>query len=576
IAEVYASTFSPDPIQYRAERNLIDFQEGMGILIQEVVGTEVGHYFLPAFAGAAMSHNEFRWSPRIRREDGLIRMVPGLGTRAVDRLGDDYPILVAPGQPDLHVNATVDERIRYSPRHLDAVDLESNRFETVELNDFLRECGDQMPAIEQLVSVHENGQLRQPNVGEFDFQRHDSVAAFEGLLTRTPFVKKIHALLELLKRELHTPVDIEFASDGRDLYLLQCRAQNPGKHSAPAPIPRNIPRRRTVFSANRYVTNGTVHNVTHIVYVDPEEYGRLGNVEELTSVGRAVSKLNKLLPKRQFILMGPGRWGSRGDIKRGVAVTYSDINNTAMLIEIARTKHGHTPDLSFGTHFFQDLVEASIRYLPLYPDDEDVIFNHTFLTRSGNLLADIAPEYASLAEVVFVIDVAKASDEQLLQILMNGDLDEAAGILVPGDITVDSADEIEIAVEPKQEQYWRWRLRMAERIAAEMDSDRFGVQAAFVIGSTKNATAGPLSDIDLLIHLRGTDEQRRALDQWLEGWSLCLSEMNFLRTGYKTDGLLDVHIITDEDIAERSSYAAKINAVTDPAEPLPLGKEPLD
>ena len=98
VAEVYASTFSPDPIEYRGERGLIDFHEEMGVMIQQVVGKRVGRYFLPAFSGVAFSNNEFRWSPRIKRDDGLIRMVPGLGTRAVDRLSDDYPILLAPGQ----------------------------------------------------------------------------------------------------------------------------------------------------------------------------------------------------------------------------------------------------------------------------------------------------------------------------------------------------------------------------------------------------------------------------------------------------------------------------------------------
>ena len=116
IAEVYASIFGPDPIEYRAERGLLDVHEEMGIMIQEVVGTRVGKYFLPTFAGVAFSNNEFRWSPRIRRDDGLIRLVPGLGTRAVDRVGDDYPVLIAPGQPGLRANVTPDEVVRYSPR----------------------------------------------------------------------------------------------------------------------------------------------------------------------------------------------------------------------------------------------------------------------------------------------------------------------------------------------------------------------------------------------------------------------------------------------------------------------------
>ncbi len=574
IAEVYASTFSPDAIEYRAERNLLDFSEGMAILIQEVVGTKVGHYFLPAFAGVAFSHNEFRWSPRIRREDGLARLVPGLGTRAVDRLGDDFPILCAPGQPGLRVNATPEEVVRYSPRYLDVLNLATDRFETVEVAAFLRECGGEVAGIEQLVSVYRDGHLRQPLLGQVDFDHDDLVVTFEGLLTRTPFVKQVRGLLTLLQEKLGTPVDIEFASDGRQLYLLQCRAQNPAKYCAPAPIPRDLPRERLVFTANRHVSNGYIPNITHIVYVDPEKYSQLDNLDQLVAVGRAVSKLNKLLPKRQFVLMGPGRWGSRDDIKLGVRVTYSDINNSALLVEIARKKGDYTPDLSFGTHFFQDLVEAAIRYLPLYPDEEGVVFNELFLTRSGNILADLAPEYRGLSDTVYVIDVPRAADGQVLRVLMNADLDEAVGVLVPPAAELPSADEIEALREPQRGQDWRWRYRMAERVAAEIDPDRFGVQGLYLIGSVKNATAGPASDIDILVHFRGTSEQRAALELWLDGWSLCLSEMNYLRTGYKTASLLDAHIVTDEDIASRTSFAVKIDAVTDAARQLPMGKPP--
>lgn len=116
IAEVYASTFGPDPIEYRAERGLLDFHEEMGVMIQEVVGNRSGKYFLPSYAGVAFSNNEFRWSPRIKREDGLVRIVVGLGTRAVDRIGDDFPVLIAPGQPNLNVNVTTDDIVKYAPK----------------------------------------------------------------------------------------------------------------------------------------------------------------------------------------------------------------------------------------------------------------------------------------------------------------------------------------------------------------------------------------------------------------------------------------------------------------------------
>ncbi len=329
IAEVYASTFGPDPIEYRVERGLIDFGEEMGIMLQEVVGTKIGPYFLPTFAGVAFSNNEFRWSPRIKRDDGLIRLVPGLGTRAVDRLSDDYPILIAPGQPGLRVNISPDEMVRYSPKNLDVINLETNSFETIDLESFFKKWGHKIPGFEHVVSVYSDGHLQAPMGLALGGEQGEYTATFAGLSGNTRFVEQVKSILDTLKETLGTPVDIEFASDGKDFYLLQCRPQSYSAEDKPAPIPRDLPQERIIFSANRYVTNGCLRNITHLVYVDPAGYAALSDNADLLRVGRAVGRLNKLLPKQQFVLIGPGRWGSRGDIKLGVNVTYSDINNTA-------------------------------------------------------------------------------------------------------------------------------------------------------------------------------------------------------------------------------------------------------
>ena len=120
------------------------------------------------------------------------------------------------------------------------------------------------------------------------------------------------------------------------------------------------------------------------------------------------------------------------------------------------------------------------------------------------------------------------------------------------------------------EEHWRWRLKMARRIAAELDPARFGVAAIYLTGSTKNATAGPGSDIDLIVHFTGSDEQEKELRSWFGAWSRRLAAMNFERTGQASDGLLDVHFVTDQDIEAKTSYAVKIGAVTDAARPLAL------
>ena len=570
IAEVYASIFGPDPIEYRAERGLLDFHEEMGIIIQQVIGTKAGKYFLPAFAGVAFSHNELRWSPRIRRDDGLIRLVPGLGTRAVDRTSDDYPILVSPGQPGLRVNVTPDEMVRYSPKMIDVINLDTNSFETLHIEELLHEFGYEIPMVNQIVSIDKGDHIQQP-IGHIDFENERLVVTFEGLLTNTEFVAQVQSILKTLEAKLGTPVDLEFAHDGSDFYLLQCRPQSHSDDSGPAAIPKDVPPDQIIFTASRYVTNGRVPDITHLVYVDPERYSELADRQQMLAVGRAVSRLNQILPKRQFILMGPGRWGSRGDIKLGVSITYSDINNTAMLIEIARQSGHYVPDLSFGTHFFQDLVEAQIRYLPLYPDDGANVLNDKFLSQSHSILPEVLPEFEYLADVIKLIDVPRSAAGQVVHVLMNSDLDSAIAMLGAPRERIQGNLETPHLTGSSGEHYWRWRFNIAEQIAAQLDPIRFGVKGFYVFGSTKNATAGPESDIDLLVHFVGSAVQRRELEGWLEGWSRCLAEINYERTGCRNDSMLDVHIITDKDIANKNSYAVKIGAVTDAARPLPMG-----
>jgi len=158
-----------------------------------------------------------------------------------------------------------------------------------------------------------------------------------------------------------------------------------------------------------------------------------------------------------------------------------------------------------------------------------------------------------------------------VRVLMNAAEDRAVAMLVEPGREVEAVEEERVApARLAADDHWRWRLRMAEQIAAQLEAERFGVAALYVIGSTKNAAAGAESDIDLLVHFRGDERQRADLELWLEGWSRCLEEINYLRTGRRRDGLLDLHFVSDADIAAHTSFAVKIGAVTDAAWPLPL------
>jgi pyruvate,water dikinase len=571
VAEVYASIFSPDPIQYRAERGLLDFYEEMGVMIQEVVGSRAGKYFFPAFAGVAFSRNEFRWSPRIKREDGLLRLVPGLGTRAVDRVSDDYPVLVAPSQPNLRVNVSTDEAVRYSPKKIDVIDLEENRFVTKDIKELLGEIGHEYPALTKVFSVYRDQILQRPMGLATDIAKEDAVVTFEGLIGGSPFMLQIEAILKTLSSAMGVPVDIEFASTGTDFYLLQCRPQSQASEEVAMEIPSNLPDASVLFTANKFVSNGRVADITHVVYVDPDRYGELAEYADLVAVGEAVGKLNKLLPRRQFILMGPGRWGSRGDIKLGVRVTYSEINNSAMLIEVARKKGNYVPDVSFGTHFFQDLVEAGIRYLPLYPDDEGVRFNERFLLEAPNTLAGHCPECAAITDALRVIDIPEVTGGKVLRVLMNADRELAVGFFAPPEAAVRTACEGGASLVREDEDSGRWRLRMAERIAYHCGGHAWGVRGVYFLDESEGGEIDPAGPIRLVIHFLGGGRQRKELETWLQGWSLSLAEVNYFRTGFHSEGLLDVHFLTDDKVRGEKDVAARLKVASDSVRELSLG-----
>ncbi|MFQ5413905.1 MAG: PEP/pyruvate-binding domain-containing protein [Phycisphaerae bacterium] len=426
IAEVYASIMAPDAILYRQEHNLIDYVEEMAVLIQKVVGTRIGPYFLPVLAGVGFSRNDYRWAPRITREGGLGRLVMGLGTRAVDRSGPDYPRMVALAAPTLRPESTAREIRRCAQDKLDVIDLEHNCFASVRRGAVLAACDD-IPMLDRIVSIYRDDELFAPTGACVDADPSTLCITFEKLLTSTPFPERLRSILSRLEDAYGVPMDIEFASDGQKLYILQCRTQSQADECEPVDIPR-VPDEAVIFDAVRYVRTGLIENIEYVLYVDPDTYDAVPTRQRRIGIARAIGRLNHALDRRSFILVGPGRWGSN-DIRVGVPVRYADINRSCMLIEVARRRGGFLPEVSFGTHFFQDLVEAGIHYLPLYPDTDGTRFNQDFLCRTPNALADIVPADADFATDIRVIHVPAVAQGRTLTVAMDATADRAIAYL---------------------------------------------------------------------------------------------------------------------------------------------------
>ncbi|MFC2029911.1 PEP/pyruvate-binding domain-containing protein [Chloroflexota bacterium] len=433
ITKVYASTLSPDALVYRQQMGLLDYDERMAILLQEVQGELHGDHYFPTLAGVAFSHNPFRWTTKIRREDGFLRLVWGLGTRAVERVANDYPRMVALSHPTLRPEMGASQIRRYSQHFTDVVNLADNSYETKAVTELLSM---DLPSARLLVSVDHDDYLQPPMAYDPSVSPHDLVLTFENLLTKTQFVPLMKAMLARLGDRFGRHVDVEFTADiipgypepTFQVHLLQCRPQASREPGFAVEVPTTIAETDIVFTADRLVPQGTVQRIRHVVFVDPKAYDAIPDETTRLQVARVVGHLNRLLDKKTFILMGPGRWGS-ANLDLGVKVTYADIFNTAMLVEIGLSDGGSTPDASYGTHFFQDLVESGIYPLALFPDQGDTVFDWKFFLGSPNLLGHLLPDYASYAEFVRVINVPEVAQGRQLEVIMDGENSQALAYL---------------------------------------------------------------------------------------------------------------------------------------------------
>jgi hypothetical protein len=422
IIRIYASMLNPDALLYRRAKGLQDYDERMAILIQVVQGDRFGRYYLPHAAGVAFSRNLYRWSPQIKREDGFLRLVWGLGTRAVDRVGNDYPRLVALSHPLLHPESSAKATRHYSQQYVDLIDLEGNAFRTLPVEQVLRP---NYPVLRYLAQIDHGDYLAPIRILPRESDRN-LVLTFDEMLRRTPLAKRMTRMLQILEKHYQAPVDTEFtvrivdpASPYPDveISLLQCRPQSHLQESE-ARLPQHLNPEDVIFSTRRMAPEGRVSGIRYVMYVPPQAYFALPTPAARAELGRLVGLLNAALKGEVFICIGPGRWGtSTPDL--GVRVGYSDIYNARALIELTGENIGGAPEASFGTHFFQDLVESNIYPLAICLDDEDVVFNRDFFDQTPNCLSRFLPDQANWEPCLRLIEVASFRPEHHLELVMD-------------------------------------------------------------------------------------------------------------------------------------------------------------
>lgn len=433
IARVYASVYNPNVLLYRKQRGYLDYDERMAVMIQVVQGERYRGYYFPAVAGVAYSRNPYLWSPKLRREDGFTRAVVGLGTRAVERVGEDYPRMVALSHPALRPEKSAQELRYYSQYYMDVINLEANQLQTVPVSEVLR--GD-YPPLRLLASVIKDDYVSPIIMLDHSLDARSLVITLDGLLGQTAFAAHMKEVLKALELSYGRPVDIEYTVVlGREyprpsveLHLLQCRPQSGVMATEQIQIPDKVPEADILFGTDKLVPTGRVRDVTYIVYVRPEKYVAASPSQKL-ELGRLISRINQRLEGSQFILIGPGRWGSSNP-DLGVKVGYADFYNTRALVEMAWAQGQNRPTLSYGTHFFQDLVESNIYPLAIYPGEPGNSFNLDFFDAATNALPVLLPADAGFADYVQIIDVPATTGGRVLELVMSGEEGRALAFLI--------------------------------------------------------------------------------------------------------------------------------------------------
>jgi pyruvate,water dikinase len=404
VRKVYASTLSKEALMYRAKRDLLDRDEQMALLIQRVSGAVYDDLYFPHIAGVGFSFNPYVWSSDIDPKAGMLRLVFGLGTRAVERCDDDYTRVVALNAPLRRPESTLDEVRKFAQRRADVLDLRANQLVSRYIEDVVKSARDiPLPtfASRDLDLERRMREQNMPNVFSW-------VLTFEKLFQETDFVKYMRDMLDILQKAYGCAVDVEFTCNFLEdqtyrINLVQCRPFQVQRGSGEVAI-GSIPRTARIILETHgpIIGQSVVNAIDRLIFVVPSHYSSLPTADRY-AIARLVGKLAQVdKSKKSIMLIGPGRWGTTTP-SLGVPVSFTEINTVSVICELATMHEGLIPDVSLGTHFFNDLVEFNILYMAVYPDRKDGIFNEQFLHKAPNHLTELIPDAAQWADVVKVI-----------------------------------------------------------------------------------------------------------------------------------------------------------------------------
>ena len=403
---VYASSAGLSALDYRKRRGLDKRDEQMALLVMRVSGSAYGSYYMPCAAGVGYSFSPYKFLNDINSSAGMLRLVMGLGTSAVDRTEGSYPRLVSLDKPEATNFTTIAEKHQFSQRKAEVVDLKVGKLSRVPLE-----------TLEPILPGYLKTQvLEHDSEAEFSLRergiRQDiCFISCLGLVRNRAMMEHMKRMMQLIQQEYGEPVDIEFTinvSESKEyvINLLQCRPLQIFQDTGSTSIPDDIPEERILLET-RGASMGLSRKIQldRIVYVDPVAYYHLP-YNEKPQIASLIGKINwKYRDQgKHLLLMVPGRIGTSSP-ELGVPTSFADISGFDAVCEMAESRAGYNPELSYGSHIFQDLVEAQILYMAVFPGDKTPHFQPELLMEETNTITEISGG-ANYQNVISLIDVS--------------------------------------------------------------------------------------------------------------------------------------------------------------------------
>ena len=396
VRRVYASIMDISALEYRKQRGLEHRDEQMAVLVQRVSGSHWGDYFFPAAAGVGYSYSAYKWSKDMDQSAGMLRLVAGLGTRAVDRTENDYPRLVNLDRPAVSMQTNVADKHRFSQKNMDVLDTKENRLLTKSADSLM-----EILPFWYKRAIMERDYEAEEALNRMGRWRQVWFVTCQKLLENREFTGLMQKLLKTLEQVYGNPVDIEYTVNIDEegafvVNLLQCRPLFTGSRGGKVEIP-GLPKEKTFFHLKDSSVGNSLKKQIHVVIqIEPKlyyeyPYGKKHQVAE------AVGKINRYYKGsgKNILLMTPGRVGTSSP-ELGVPVTFADISAVCGICEVSDSRAGYMPELSYGSHMFQDMVEAEIFYSALWEDKRKLAYDPELFAEEENLFPRICPDMEEL------------------------------------------------------------------------------------------------------------------------------------------------------------------------------------